>query len=85
MVTRIFSHLVVNSSFCTSEMSDVQHKEWFITALLPHIRGLLMQQKIELHTKALELAMKLEASPIVDDAARMVHIQSQLANLTLQL
>ena len=44
-----------------------------------------MQQKIELQTKALELAMKLEASPIGDGAAGMVQIQSQLANLTIQL
>ena len=29
--------------------------------------------------------MKLEASPIADGAERMVHIQLQLANLTLQL
>ena len=31
-------------------MSDVQHKEWFIVVLLPHIRGPLMQQNIESHT-----------------------------------
>ena len=44
-----------------------------------------MQQKIELQTKALELAMKLEASPIGDVAIRMVQIQSQLANPMIQL
>ena len=44
-----------------------------------------MQQKIELQTKALELAMKLEASPIANGAVGMVQIQSQLANLTIQL
>ena len=32
------------------KMSDVQHKEWFIATLLPHIQGLLMQPKIELQT-----------------------------------
>ena len=53
-------------------MLDVQHKECFITALLPHIQGLLMQQKIESQTKALELAMKLEASLIGDSTAGMV-------------
>ena len=26
------------------QISDMQHKEWFIAALLPHIRGPLMQQ-----------------------------------------
>ena len=44
-----------------------------------------MQQKIESHIEALELAMKLEASPIRDSAARMVQFQSQLANLMIQL
>ena len=44
-----------------------------------------MQQKIELQMEALELEMKLEASPIGDGAAGMVQIQSQMANLTIQL
>ena len=44
-----------------------------------------MQQNIESQTEALELAMKLEASPIVYGAAGMVQIQSQLDNLTIQL
>ena len=35
--------------------------------------------------EALELAMKLEASLIGDGAAGMIQIQSQLANLTIQL
>ena len=29
------------------QMLDVQHNEWFIVALLPHIQGPLMQQNIE--------------------------------------
>ena len=29
--------------------------------------------------------MKIEASPIGNDATGMIHIQSQLANLTIQL
>ena len=44
-----------------------------------------MQQKIELQTEALDLEMKLEALPIGNGAAGMVQIQSQLANLTIQL
>ena len=44
-----------------------------------------MQQKTESQTKALELAMKLEASPIADSVVEMVQIQLQLENLTLQL
>ena len=64
-----FKTLMAKVSF---QMSNVQHKYWFIVVLLPHIRGPLMQQKIELQTEALELAMKLEASPIGDGAAGMV-------------
>ena len=45
-------------------MSDVQHKEWFITTLVPHIRLPLMQQKIVTESEALEIVMNLEASPI---------------------
>ena len=50
-------------------MSDVQHKESFIVALLPHIRGPLMQNKIAMQIEALKLEMKLEASPIGYGAA----------------
>ena len=32
------------------QMFDVQHKEWFIVALLPHIQGSLMQWNIESQT-----------------------------------
>ena len=35
------------------QMLDVQCKEWFIAPLLPHIRGPLMQQNIELEKEAL--------------------------------
>ena len=44
-----------------------------------------MQQKIVTQMEALELEMKLEASPIGDGTAGMIQIQSQLANLTIQL
>ena len=64
-----FKTLMAKVSF---QMSDVQHKEWFIAALLPHIQGPLMQQNIESQTKVLEVAMKLEASPIGDSAVRIV-------------
>ena len=47
-------------------MLDVQHKEWFIVAMLSHIRVPLMQQNIVSQSKALELAMKLEASSVVE-------------------
>ena len=58
-----FKTLVAKVSF---QMSNVQHKEWFITALLPHMRTPLLQQKIMSQIEALEIEMKLEASPIGD-------------------
>ena len=45
-----------------------QHKEWFIAALLPHIRTPLMQQKVKDQSEALEIAMKLETAPVQDNS-----------------
>ena len=53
-------------------MSDVQHKAWFITVLVPHIRVPLVQQNMATQIEALELAMNLEASPIGDGAIGMI-------------
>ena len=61
------------------------HKEWFIAMLLPHIRLPLTQQKITTQVESLEIAMKLEALSIGDTHAGVQKIQSQLANLTLEL
>ena len=56
-----------------------------LVALLPHIQMLLMQQNIVSQTKALEIEMKLESSLVRDTGLGMMKIQSQLANLTVQL
>ena len=77
-----FKMLMEKFSF---RMSDVQHKEWFIMALVPHIRMPLMQQKIATQSEALEIAMKLEASPVGESVVGMNQIQAQLENLTIQL
>ena len=66
-------------------MSDVQHKEWFIVALVPHIRIPLMHQNIATQSEAMEIEMKLEDSLVGKNGAGMNHIQLQLANLTIQL
>ena len=65
------------------EMSNIQHKEWFIATLLSHIRLPLMQQKIATQSEALEIAMKLEASLVGKNAVGMNQIHTQVANLTL--
>ena len=67
------------------EMSDIQCKEWFIVALLTHIRLPLMQQNIVTHNKALQISMKLDASHVGENAVEMSQIQMQLPNLTLRL
>jgi len=67
------------------EISNAQHKEWFIAVRLPHIRVPLTQRKITMQPDALEISMKLEASPIGETGVGMAQIQNQLANLTIQL
>ena len=61
-----------------------QHKEWFIAALLPHIRTPLMQQKVADQQEALEIAMKLETAPAEDNSS-IAQIQAQLAEMALEL
>ena len=58
------------------EFAPEQHKEWFIAALLPHIRLSLMQQKLQTRDDALEMAMKLEASPLAETSAGMTTLQT---------
>ena len=77
-----FKALIDQVSF---EFAPEQHKEWFIAALLPHIRMPLMQQKLTTQDEALEMAMKLEASPLAETSTGMTTLQTQLANLTLQI
>ena len=61
-----------------------QHKEWFIAALLPHIRTPLMQQKVSDQQEALEITMKLETAPVGDNSG-IAQIQAQLAEMALEL
>ena len=64
-------------------MRDIQHKEGFIATLLSQIRLSLMQQNIGTQSEALEIAMKLETSPVGENAVSMNQIQTQLGNMTL--
>ena len=65
-------------------IGPVQHKEWFIAALLPHIRTPLMQQKVVDQQEALEIGMKLETAPLGDNSG-IAQIQAQLAEMDLEL
>jgi len=62
-----------------------QHQEWFIAALMPHIRLPLMQQKVTSQSEALEITMRLEASPMSESKLGMDQLQKQLVNITLEL
>ena len=66
-------------------MSDVQHKEWFIAVMLPHLHTPLRKQNILSHSEALYFSKKLEASPVGETGEGMIKIQLQISNLTLQL
>jgi hypothetical protein len=48
----------------TFQIPDQQHREWFIAILLPHIHSPLLHQKVTSQSEALEINMKLEASPV---------------------
>jgi hypothetical protein len=65
------------------QILDEQHKEWFIATLLPHIRATLMQRKVASQAEALEISMKLEATPIGESNPGMSLILNQLTSLSL--
>jgi hypothetical protein len=58
----------------TFQIPDQQHGEWFIARLLSHIHSPLIQKKVASQPEALEIAMKLEASP-VEDSGGMAQVQ----------
>jgi hypothetical protein len=79
---QIFKTLTGHLSF---QIPNEQNKEWFIFALLPHIIFTLMQQKITSQAEALEIAMKLESTPMGESSSGMSQILSQLTSLSLQV
>jgi hypothetical protein len=77
---QIFKTLTCRLTF---QILDEKNKEWFIVALLPHFRVPLMQQKIASQDEALEIAMKLESTPMGESSSGMSQILSQLTSLSL--
>ena len=65
-------------------IGPTQHKEWFIAALLTHVRDPLMQQKVADQQEALEISIKLETAPVEDNSG-VAQIQAQLAEMDLEL
>jgi len=58
----------------TFQIPTQQHKEWFIAALVPHIRIPLCQQRFASQAEALEVAIKMEASPIGESSTGMARV-----------
>jgi hypothetical protein len=71
------------TGYLSFQIPDEQNKEWFIVALLPHIKIPLMQQNIASQSELLEITMKLESSPMGESISSMSQILSQLTNLSL--
>jgi hypothetical protein len=67
------------------QIPDEHNKEWFIAALLPHIRVPLMQHKVASQAEALDITMKLESTPMGESSSSMSQILSQLTSLSLQV
>ena len=70
---QIFNTFMAKVNF---QMSGIQHKEWFIPAMLHHICTTLMQQKIVSQSEALDLTMNLEASPVRETGAIWMQVHS---------
>jgi hypothetical protein len=70
----------------TFQIQDVQHREWFIAGLLPHIQVPLTQQKVTTQVEAWRLQCTWR---LHQEGQRhrqgLAQVQSQLANLTMQL
>ena len=79
---QIFKTLLGQVNF---EFPLQQHQEWFVIALLPHIWLPLMQQKVTSQGEALEIVMRLEASPLCESTMGMDQLQKQLVSITLEL
>ena len=47
-------------------LTNWQHREWFLASLLPHLRVVLSQQKSGTQEEALEMVMRLHETPMKD-------------------
>jgi hypothetical protein len=67
---QIFKVLKDRLSF---QIPDAQHREWFIAGLFPHIFP-FDNSKIVTKAEALEISMKLEASPVGESSTGMAQV-----------
>lgn len=47
-------------------LMDVQHHEWFVASLMPHLRSALSQKKLTTQAEALEIVMRLHETSMQD-------------------
>lgn len=64
---------------------EIQHHEWFVASLLPHLRVSLSQQKIGTQVEELEITMRLHEKPIQDVSLGVQQIHPEFQNLSLEL
>ena len=57
------------------QLTDGQHRKWFIDPLFPHLKISLSQQKIGTQAEALEIPMRLNVTPMQD--ATCYHLKPQ--------
>lgn len=56
-----------------------------MASLLPHLRSVLLQQKVTTQAKALEISMRLHETPMQDPNLGVQQIHMQLSNLCLKM
>jgi hypothetical protein len=70
----------------TFQIQDAQHKEWFIVGLIPHIQILLTYKRMVTYVEVFKIVMCLEPTlGGAETSVGLAQVQSQLANLTIQL
>jgi len=47
-------------------LTDGQHRKWFVASLLPHLRSVLPQQKITTQVEVLDISMRLHETLMQD-------------------
>lgn len=64
---------------------DSQNRDCYMTSLLPHLIFPLSQQKIVTQEEAVEITMRLEASPVQDKNVGVQQIQPHLESMHMEL
>ena len=66
-------------------LTDSQHRNWLIIALLSYLSITLSQKKIGTQAEALKIVMRLHETPIQDASLEIQQIHAELQNFYLEL